>query len=153
MSRTTSLLLGGVLLLAACGRKSAPVAPELVRPGVAENLTAIATPEGVRLTWLRPERYSGGQRMNDLRGFVIERAPGEGAPPAFAAVGRVELDDQTRFRKERRIAWVDREVAPGARYLYRVVALTLDGYRSAAVGPVAVRAGAPAGPAPTEETR
>jgi hypothetical protein len=140
VSRTTSLLLGGVLLLAACGRKSAPVAPELVRPGVAENLTAIATPEGVRLTWLRPERYSGGQRMNDLAGFLIERAPGEG-PAAFAPVHTLELEDQERFRRERRLEWTDPMVRPGERYLYRVIALTLDGDRSAPSGPVAVRFG------------
>jgi len=137
-----------VLAALACGHKGPPVAPELVRPGVAENLTGIATPEGVRLTWLRPQHYSGGQRMNDLGGFTIERAPAaEGVAPVFRKVGTLELEDQTRFRKERRLEWVDKSAEPGQRYLYRVIAFTLDGDRSAAAGPIAVRFG-PAEEAP-----
>ena len=129
------------LVLAACGQKAAPVAPELVRPDSPGNLTAVATADGIRLSWVRPTHYSGGRRMDDLRGFEIERAPGEGAPGRFATVGTFELDDQTRFRKERRLEWTDRDVRAGERYLYRVTALTLDGYRSAEAGPVAVRFG------------
>jgi len=157
--RRRAALAGLVLALgiAACGRKSRPLPPELVRPEPPTELTAIATPEGVRLTWLRPLRYSGGRRINDLGGFAIERAPGEGAPPAFTRVGTVELTDQTRFRKERRMEWTDRAVEPGRRYLYRVTAYTLDGYRSALAGPVGVRFGQPADttPAapPTEKDR
>jgi hypothetical protein len=135
------------LALAACGHKNRPVAPELVRPEAPEHLAAIATPEGVRLSWLRPLRYSGGQRMNDLGGFVIERAAADA--PSFARVGTLELDDQLRFRKERRLEWADKTALPGERYLYRVTAVTLDGYRSAAAGPVAVTYGSPPPTPPT----
>jgi len=131
-----------VLAVLACGHKSPPVAPELVRPEPAEHLTAIATPDGVRLSWLRPLRYSGGQKMNDIGDFAIERATGTAA--AFTRVGRVEVTDQTRFRKERHIEWTDKDVTPGERYLYRVTAETLDGYRSAPAGPVAIQYGPPA---------
>ena len=143
-----------VLLVAACGRKAAPIAPELVRPEAPETLAAIATPEGVKLSWARPLRYSGGQRMNDLGGFRIERAPGEGEG-TFAQVGTLEVQDQTRFRKERHMEWIDHDVTAGARYLYRVRAFTLDGYKSAPAGPVAVRYGpaAPAEPSTKEPAR
>jgi hypothetical protein len=134
------------LVLVACGRKALPVAPELVRPDPVEDLAAISTPEGVRLTWLRPLRYSGGQRMNDLGSFLIERAAGEGAAPEFAPIGRLELEDQARFRKERHLDWTDRSAEPGRRYLYRVTAITLDRYESAPAGPVAIRFGPPAPP-------
>lgn len=130
-------------LLAACGQKGAPLAPELVRPNPPANLSAIATPEGVRLTWQRPLTYSGGQRMNDLGGFTIERAAGDGELPAFTPAGTVTVQDQERFRKERHMEWLDRGATTGARYLYRVSAYTLDGYRSAPAGPVAVRFGTP----------
>jgi hypothetical protein len=138
------------LVLAACGRKGLPVAPELVRPEPVEELAAISTPEGVRLTWLRPLRYSGGQRMNDLGSFLIERAAGEGAAPEFAPVGRLQLEDQARFRKERRLDWTDRSAEPGQRYLYRVTAITLDRYQSTPAGPVAIRFGPPASPGAKE---
>jgi len=135
------------LALGACGRKSPPIAPELVRPEPAEQLGAVVVPEGVRLTWLRPMRYSGGARMNDLGGFTIERAPGEGAPVEFEPVGTLPVEDQTRFRKERRLEWIDHSAEPGRRYLYRVTAFTLDGYRSTPAGPVAIRFGPEAPPA------
>lgn len=135
------------LLVAACGQKGRPLAPELVRPLPAEDLAAIVVPEGVRLTWQRPLRYSGGQRMNDLGGFTIERAAADGETPAFASVGTLALQDQTRFRKERRLEWVDKAVQPGMRYLYRVTAFTVDGYRSAPAGPVRVQFGPAAPPA------
>ena len=135
------VLVALALALPACGRKARPVPPELVRPDPPENLSAIVTPDGVRLTWLRPLRYSGGGRMNDLGGFAIERAPGEGGPPEFRKVGTVTVADQDRFRKERRIEWLDKDVRPGERYLYRVIAVTLDHYKSPAAGPVSVRFG------------
>jgi hypothetical protein len=37
--------------------------------------------------------------------------------------------------------WLDRGASAGARYLYRVRSVTLDGYESAPAGPVAVRFG------------
>jgi hypothetical protein len=139
--RTLRLVLATLALLGACGRKGAPLAPELVRPNPAEMLAAIAMPAGVRLTWLRPLTYSGGQHMNDLGGFTIERAPGDGSPAAFLRVGTLAVEDEQRFRKERHMEWVDQSAVAGLRYLYRVTAYTLDGYQSAPAGPVAIRFG------------
>ena len=150
MRRAAAVLLVLACALPACGRKGLPVAPQLVEPEAVENLAAIVTPEGVRLSWLRPTHYTGGGRMNDLGGFEIERAAGEGAPPGFAKIGTVMLEDQQRFRKERHLEWVDKDVRPGERYRYRVTAVTLDGYRSAPAGPVNVRYGNPPG-APAAE--
>ena len=127
------------LLGAGCGRKSRPVAPETVRPRAPANVAAASVAEGVRITWLRPLLYTGGQRMHDLDRFLVERAPGEGAPAAFTRVATVVLEDRFRFRKERRLEWLDQDVRPGERYLYRVIAVTRDGSRSAPTGPVAVR--------------
>lgn len=130
------VLLVGLAL--ACGRKTPPLAPELVRPEPPGELAAASTPGGVRLGWLRPERYSGGLKMNDLDRFLIERAPGDGTAPQFVQVGVLQLTDRYRFRKERHLEWTDTDVTAGARYLYRVTAMTLDGSESTA-GPIAVR--------------
>jgi hypothetical protein len=132
--------LAALVWLAACGHKARPTAPELVRPEAPGNVAAIVTPDGIRVSWLRPQKYTAGGRMNDLGGFTIERATavGEGQTPVFRKVGTVTLDDQTRFRRERRLEWVDKDVTRGTRYLYRVIAVTLDGYHSAPGGPVAV---------------
>jgi hypothetical protein len=139
VNRLVCVVLATALALGACGRKGPPVAPQLVRPLPPESLAAVPSADGVRLTWLRPQHYSGGGRMHDLGGFTIERAPGEGGP--FVTVGTMVLEDQTRFRQERRLEWTDRTAEQGGHYLYRVTAFTLDDYRSAPTGPVAVRIG------------
>jgi hypothetical protein len=143
--RWAAVLLSAALASAACGHKNRLIAPELVRPEPPTDLAAVATPAGVRLSWLRPEKYSGGGRMNDLGGFVIERTTvSEGGPSHFDKVGTLELQDQNRFRKDRRLEWVDTTAQRGMRYVYRVTAFTLDGYRSAPVGPVSLVFGAQA---------
>ncbi|HWP67250.1 MAG TPA: fibronectin type III domain-containing protein [Candidatus Limnocylindria bacterium] len=123
-ARTAAL----VLVLAACGLKNDPLAPELVRPMPPASLSAIAAADGVTLRWRRPTSYVGGQRMRDLGGFDIERAPAAGEP--FAKVGTLTLADQQRFRQERDLSWTDRSVVRGEEYVYRVVAFTTDGSRS-----------------------
>jgi hypothetical protein len=145
MKAITLLALTLAALPIACGRKGPVVAPQLVRPEPPEALGAVSTPEGVRLTWLRPLHYSGGGRMNDLDGFEIERTvASDSGKPEYDKVGEVKVDDRNRFRKERRIEWIDTTASPGTKYLYRVTAVTLDHYRSAHGGPVTVQYGPPA---------
>jgi hypothetical protein len=125
-------------LLAACGNKTPVLPPELVQPRPAGALAARPAKAGVVLTWRRPVEYTGGGRMNDLGGFLIERAPGDG-PGDYARIGTLELNDQTRFRPERDMEWTDTTAVPGTRYRYRVIAFTLDDYESAPAGPVTVQ--------------
>ena len=142
--RRAAVVGAAAALAIACGRKNRPLPPELVRPEPPENVSAISTPDGVRVTWLRPLRYSGGHQMNDLGGFTVERAAGETGPPDFRTIATVPVDDRDRFRKERHIEWVDKDVTPGTQYLYRVTAYTLDHYRSEPAGPASLRYGPPA---------
>jgi hypothetical protein len=144
--RLLALVLSAPLPIA-CGRKGPVVAPQLVRPEAPEALAAVSTPDGVRLTWLRPLHYTGGGRMNDLDHFDIERTvETESGKPEYENAGEVKLDDQHRFRKERRIEWIDKTAVPGTKYVYRVTAVTIDRYRSASAGPVTVQYGPPATP-------
>lgn len=156
LRRLAVLVLAGVVA-AACGQKASPKPPELVQPGVPSSLTAASTPGGVQLTWRRPLRYSGGDRMNDLDYFAVERAPDAGGP--FAEVTQVPVTDRDRFRKQRRITWTDASAEAGARYYYRVTAVTLDDYESKPAGPIGITfdPNAPPGkvverPAPVETT-
>jgi hypothetical protein len=138
--RPAFLLLAALALGAgACGRKGPVVPPELIQPDAPTHVVGTSTADGIRLSWTRPDKYTSGRPMKDLGSFVIERSPVDVPSAAFIDVARVELDDQMRFRKERRLEWLDRDVTPGARYVYRVTALTLDGYRSAPSGPLIVR--------------
>jgi hypothetical protein len=124
-----ALLAGAVALLAgaACGRKSRPLAPELVRPLPPTALTASATPEGVRLGWRRPTRTSGGRSLDDLDRFLVERARDE---EPFAVVHTLVVEDRERLRPASHFEWTDTAASPGDRWRYRVIAVTLDGDRS-----------------------
>ena len=145
--------LGAVVVLAlACGHRSSPVAPELIHPKPPADVVATAMPGGVQLRWARPTQYTSGKRMRDLDGFVVERAPDEGRAPVFAEVGTIHLDDRYRFQQTRRVEWLDADATDGQRYLYRVSALTLDGYRSAPAGPVSIDFRRPAAAPPTPKS-
>jgi hypothetical protein len=141
-------LLWALVVASACGVKSRPLAPQLVQPTPPTSLVAKSQGDGVRLTWRRPTQYSGGKHMRDLAGFDVERA--EGDAPTFAKIGAVELTDQTRFQQEKTIAWTDTSAVVGSTYRYRIVAGTLDGYRSLPSEAVTIahRAGAAAAAPP-----
>jgi len=148
MTRRWSLAL--LLAVVACGVKNRPLPPELVQPEAPSGLVAKSVPDGLRLTWRRPTQYSGGGHMRDLAGFEVERA----TDVAFTVVGTVILDDQTRFQQERSITWTDTTAVTGEIYRYRIIALTLDHYRSVPSEPVTIeyRPGASAAAAPTPAT-
>lgn len=146
------LVLGAALAatLAACGQRSAPIAPALVQPLPPTGLLAAVGPDGVKLTWKRPTRTSGGRRLDDLGRFLVERAVGDAGP--FATVATIVVEDKERFQKQSVFEWTDADVAPGMRLGYRVVAVTLDDYHSPPAGPVVVEipaAGAATPPAAT----
>jgi hypothetical protein len=153
----TTIALVAMLAVAACGVRSRPLPPELVQPDPPTELVAKSAAEGVQLTWRRPTSYSGGRHMRDLAGFEIERA----TVPDFdyAAVGTVTLTDQTRFQQDRAVTWTDATAAVGTAYRYRVIAVTLDRYRSVPSEPVTIEhrpgttATAPAAPAPPRVKR
>jgi hypothetical protein len=137
------LVVTALATMLACGLKNSPLPPQAVQPEPPSNLAARSVVEGVELTWRRPNRYSGGGRMNDLDYMAIERAPADGSA-GFVEIGRVVVTDRDRFRQERSISWIDTNAPVGSRFLYRVYGETLDGYRSEPSTTIAVTVGQPA---------
>jgi hypothetical protein len=115
------------LILIGCGVKSAPLAPELVKPQRITDLRASADPNGIKLTWERPTRYSGGHTMRDLGGFVILRSEENG--PAQPLV-ELPVTDHERFSVQHQFGYIDNETILGKRYAYQIVSRTTDGYVS-----------------------
>jgi hypothetical protein len=149
------VVLAAAIPLAGCGTKGSPRPPEFVRPQTIDDLTARPVAQGIRLTWTRPVTTMDGSSMPDLDGFVITRAvEGPAATPGdlvFEPIATLHLDDRGRFRKVREVTYEDRTAVPGRRYLYRVVAFTLDRYVSAPSAPARARwRGAPAATMPED---
>jgi len=113
--------------ISACGVKSAPVAPELVRPEQIRDLRAFADPAGIKLSWDRPTHYVGGHLMRDLGSFVILRGT---APGKMDPLVELPVTDRERFSVEHEFSYVDGETAPNSRYRYQIVAKTVDGFVS-----------------------
>src|SRR5512135_66618 len=101
------LAASAVLLGVGCGVKSAPIAPELVRPAAIADLRATADNHGIKLSWARPTHYVGGRMMRDLGGFILLR--GSGANGAMAPLVELPVTDQERFSVEREFSFIDIE--------------------------------------------
>lgn len=130
LRRAGSIVALGVLFaLPACGRKGPVKPPEFARPAAIEDLHVENGPDDILLSWQRPSTYTDNSRMIDLGEFRIERASGE--LPEFVEIAVLPVTDRERFRQIKRFRFADRGVITGARYRYRVVSATIDGYSSA----------------------
>ena len=94
-----------------CGVKSRPIPPELTHPDRVNDLSAKPDPKGIRLTWSRPMKYSGGKALKDLAGFAVLRSEGG---ESLTELAELPITDQERFQKVRRFAYVDTTAADGA---------------------------------------
>src|SRR5262249_52676619 len=80
------------LAVAACGKRGAPVAPERRLPAPVQDLAAIVSSEGVRLTWTNPKIRTDRSPLKDLRHVEVYRRTEDGttaeAPrPAILSFG------------------------------------------------------------------
>jgi len=128
VTRTALLLL--VCGTVSCGRKTQLHAPDDVLPETITDLKASNTSDGIELSWSRPTTYADGSRMNDLGGFVIERADGTDLLKPFRPLVTLEVTDRDRFRQIKHFRQIDRDTNQGWEYSYRVVSFTLDRYFS-----------------------
>jgi hypothetical protein len=110
-----------------CGVKSQPISPEAARPEKILGLEAANAKEGIRLTWDRPEKYAGGEKMKDLGSFTISRTQ-EGQ--TAEKIGDIQVNDQGRFQVQRTFEFIDGATIMGKTYHYQVTASTTDGYVS-----------------------
>jgi hypothetical protein len=116
-----------IAMASGCGSKSRPIPPEFTHPDRINDLAAKPDPKGIRLTWSRPMKYSGGATLRDLAGFRLLRA--EGAE-SLTDLAELPVTDQERFQKVRRFAYIDTTAQMGHNYRYVMIAETADGYQS-----------------------
>lgn len=137
------VVLALLVIAPGCGAKGRPIAPELTHPERINDLAAGQDPKGVRLTWSRPTKYTGGKSLKDLAGFRLLRAEGSGGLDTLADL---PVNDQERFQKTRRFAYLDDTAQVGRTYSYAMIAETADGYQSSLSNVVEITRAAPQPP-------
>jgi hypothetical protein len=114
-----------------CGKKADPRAPELASPERITNLRAQAAPDGVSLTWTRPEQSVDGRTIRDLASFVIfrkELSPScLDCPVPYRQLTTVLVEDREKFVKVRQYRYIDASTQPKTVYRYRVSSQLFDG--------------------------
>lgn len=147
--RMRGLLALAVVLFATsgCGRYGPPVPPEAVAPAQVETLKVSAVAEGVRFSWNSPQSDRRGESLKSLDGYRVYRKSIEKPSDVtdsnieFTLLGTLEdthLEALEQARAEARAAgrpahrarvdaklttfeFLDKEVAPGSTYIYKVV--------------------------------
>jgi hypothetical protein len=119
-------LLTGMLLLAGCGRKTAPVPPEAAVPAPVGDLTGELDPEGLTLHWSWPRKTEKGATLRQVSEFVIERAedPADGfcadCPRRYQTVASLEGGPLPERPEAAGLSYRDQNLRPGYHYSYRV---------------------------------
>jgi len=119
------------LVLAGCGRKGDPRAPELVLPVAISDLTLRLRDRSVRLGWSHPRKAVDGQPLTDLAAFVVFRkstaADCLDCRAAYSERAVINVEDEGRFFKRSDYVFTDTELRPGTVYRYRVRVRLSDG--------------------------
>jgi len=135
-SRLASLFLFVVVFsILGCGNKTRPVPLPDAIPATITDLRATQEPDGIRLTFSRPDHYVSGKEMRDLNHFIILRAEDQG--PLIPYV-EAPVPDRERIQKPRTLSYLDRNTLVGHTYRYVIVSVTDDGDKSAPSNEVTV---------------
>jgi hypothetical protein len=120
-----------VVVVAGCGKKGDPRAPELATAKKITNLSARADKAGVALTWARPTEYVDGKELKDLAGFVIFRKEISPScldcPVPYRPLTTVMVEDRDKFVKQKQYRYIDEQAQVKTIYRYRVASQLLDG--------------------------
>jgi hypothetical protein len=124
------------LALAACGKKSPPVAPELRAPQAIGDLSGVVEESAITLSWTPPNRRADNTRLRDFTLMRIFRAEdsGTGEPRAAMSVdGRIAgydeiaairgAEPEPAVRRGPHLVLSDRQgLTHGRRYTYVILA-------------------------------
>ncbi len=129
-----------------CGKVGPPRLPELAVPMPPEPVEVRNVASGIEVSFRRPKKYLDGVSLDDLGSFEISRSCEHAPGPV--PVADIPVVDHARFQKQSRITLVDFDPQPGQICTYRVVAVTLDDYRSAPSDSAPIERKIPAGDGP-----
>lgn len=147
------LVVALVAIVAGCGRKGPPVAPERRLPAPPTSVAASIDGAAIVVSWVNPVERRDGSRLPDLATLKLHRREeSDSAEPrpallsrgrvvGFEEVASIRLDEPAPAEvRGRSVTWTDaRGLAPGRRYAYVVTAVDTTGRSSPPSAPVVVR--------------
>jgi len=141
-------------LCIACGKKGPPVSLDRIVPKALPDLRASVREGRVILQWTVPNRNTDGSDLVNLAGFKVLRGYVEeeckGCPERLSPIAEVGLSSgENHWSEANRVFWADTGLAPGEKYLYRVLAVNRRGHFSQASNRVEVQWDIP--PPPPEQ--
>lgn len=120
-----SLLILAVILITACGRKTAPVPPQAAIPAAIEDLSyQFSGKEGVILEWTYPENSINGEKLGKIRRFMLYKSDLAGkdyCPDCPATVTSVKKIEPQSVRLGQKMKIRDTHLTPGHHYSYYVI--------------------------------
>lgn len=115
--------------LGGCGKKEAPLSPDLVLPAAVRDFNLSQQGESLVLRWGFPQVNQLGQPLTQLGGFRVYRcatpgtSPAAGCAPNFILLAEIDLAyPQVGRVQGDRVAYRDTNLTPGKCYSYRVAA-------------------------------
>ena len=129
--RLVALLLALLTLefFGACGRREAPISPDLVLPGPVKNFRLNQEGDSLVASWVFPPQNLLGQSLTQLEGFRLYRcavpgtSPAAGCAPDFALLADIDLEYPLVGKIQGdRVVYQDRNLVAGKCYSYRVAA-------------------------------
>jgi hypothetical protein len=116
-------------LLGACGKKEAPISPDLVLPAAVRDFRLSQEGESLVLRWGFPRVNQLGQPLTQLEGFRLYRcttpgtSPAGGCAPEFTFLAEIDLAyPRVGQVQGDSAAYRDTKLTPGKCYSYRVAA-------------------------------
>ena len=122
----------------ACGKKTAPVPPNLIIPEPVGQLDFLSRPEAIFLVWSVPDKNVDGSPLKDLKGFQVYRhseaalvVPPDLSSLKFEKLATIDYEFPNPARTEgKKVTFADKNVSPGQQYFYFLRAFSRRGYQS-----------------------
>lgn len=121
--------LAALFMPVGCGRRGTPRPPQFVIPEAPTELRVRSKPGGLEISFVRPDRTVDGMDMSDLGALELWRSCEP--QPEMSQISSIPIVDRGSFRKTTRFTLLDPTPAVDQSCVYRVIAVTTDGYRSA----------------------
>jgi predicted small lipoprotein YifL len=123
-----------VVAVVNCGKKGPPVAPETLIPEAINDLRAEAKEDKIVLSWTIPQKNTNESILKDLAGFKVFRGEEacKGCPPDLSILQDIDYASPSGLAtiEGKRVEFIDHQVKPKEKYIYRVFSYNRRGYLS-----------------------